>query len=137
MDRSPGARGERTRRRRVRGVLTILLVPVVALASLPPASASAGACSFKHGFAALREAIGPSIVGACLEDEHFNAENGNAEQRAVGGLLVWRKSDNWTAFTDGASTWIVGPNGVVKRANAERFPWERDPVTYAPAIRTP
>ena len=57
-------------------------------------------------------------MGGCLEDERFNPQNGNAEQRTGGGLLVWRKADNWTAFTDGAITWISGPAGLVSRSNA-------------------
>ncbi len=42
---------------------------------------------------------------------------------------MWRKADNWTAFTDGYRTWINGPNGLEQRLNSERFPWEPD---YAP-----
>jgi hypothetical protein len=38
--------------------------------------------------------------------------------------MVWRKADNWTAFTDGSTTWISGPNGVQERGNDQRFPWE-------------
>ena len=57
-------------------------------------------------------------------------------QQTTGGLLVWRKADNWTAFTDGYRTWINGPNGLVQRLNTERFEWEAD---YAPGggIATP
>lgn len=81
-------------------------------------------CTFKLGFKALRDLI-PDIVGDCLEDEHFNPGNSNAEQRTTGGLLVWRKADNWTAFTDGATTWINGPEGLVSRPNAGPFfSWE-------------
>jgi hypothetical protein len=39
-------------------------------------------------------------------------------------LLVWRAADNWTAFTDGASTWINGPLGIQSRPNSQRFVWE-------------
>jgi hypothetical protein len=39
---------------------------------------------------------------------------------------VWRKADNWTAFTDGYRTWVNGPAGLVRRLNTERFPWEGD-----------
>ena len=45
-----------------------------------------------------------------------------------GGLLVWRKADNFTAFTDGGTTWVNGPNGLQSRPNGERFSWENDPV---------
>src|SRR5262249_29180817 len=39
---------------------------------------------------------------------------------------AWRKTDNWTAFTDGDRTWIQGPAGIQDRPNAERFSWESD-----------
>jgi len=91
------------------------------------------ACSFVGGFARLRDSVGADKVGACLEDEHFNADNGNTEQRTTGGLLVWRKADNFTAFTDGGTTWLNGPDGVQSRPNGERFSWETDPVTLANA----
>ncbi len=48
-------------------------------------------------------------------------------------MLVWRKADNRTAFTDGHRTWINGPDGLVERLNTERFAWEEqtDPVAGA------
>ena len=71
------------------------------------------------------------MVGRCLENEAFNTANGNAEQRTTahhgtGGLLVWRKADNWTAFTDGHRSWVNGLLGLQARLNTERFPWEYD-----------
>ena len=98
--------------------------PVVALTPTPSPTPSTG-CQFVLGFATLRDLIGHDIVGDCLENERY-AANGNSEQRTTGGLLVWRKSDNWTAFTDGYRTWINGPNGLVQRLNTERFEWEAD-----------
>lgn len=97
------------------------------VASVPPIFAQP-TCRFVLGFAALRDMVGTQKVGDCLEDEHFNLGNGNAEQRTTGGLLVWRKVDNFTAFTDGGTTWVNGPNGLQSRPNNERFSWERDPV---------
>ena len=107
----------------------------LALLLLTPASSFAAACEFVLGFATLRDQVGPDIVGECLENEHHGA-NGDALQRTTGGLLVWRKADNWTAFTDGYRTWINGPNGLVQRLNTERLAWEHD---YAPGggIATP
>lgn len=95
----------------------------------PPAASSAqdASCRFVLGFATLRELIGEEIVGECLEDERFNPDNGNTEQLTTGGLLVWRKLDNWTAFTDGHLTWVNGPFGLERRLNVERFSWEYDP----------
>jgi plastocyanin len=91
------------------------------------AHAQAPGCQFVLGFATLRALIGPAIVGDCLEDQRF-AANGDAVQQTTGGLLAWRKADNWTAFTDGARTWINGPQGLVQRPNTTRFPWEGDAV---------
>ena len=92
-------------------------------------------CEFRLGFKTLRDLIGHDIVGKCLENEHYN-EIGDSNQQTTGGLMAWRKADNWTAFTDGYRTWINGPNGLAQRLNTERFPWEAD---YAPGggIATP
>jgi hypothetical protein len=89
------------------------------------ASYAAADCGFSLGFKAMHDLI-PEVVGNCLENEHHNPANGDGLQRTTGGLLVWRKADNWTAFTDGATTWINGPNGLQSRPNGERFSWESD-----------
>ena len=82
-------------------------------------------CEFILGFNTLRDLIGHEIVGACVENEYWN-EIGDSNQQTTGGLMAWRKADNWTAFTDGYRTWINGPNGLVQRLNTERFLWEAD-----------
>ena len=63
--------------------------------------------------------------GSCLENETHNPKNGDGLQHTTGGLIVWRKADNWTAFTDGYNTWINGPNGLQERRNNQLFPWEK------------
>ena len=63
-----------------------------------------------------------------MENEHYN-EISDSVQQTTGGLMAWRKADNWTAFTDGYRTWVNGPNGLQQRLNTERFEWEAD---YAP-----
>ena len=105
-------------------ILTLLLAALAwaQVAQAPVAAAQVG-CTFTQGFKALRDQI-PDIVGQCLENERFNQANGNAEQRTVNGLLVWRKADNWTAFTNGHTTWVNGPFGLQARLNSETFPWE-------------
>lgn len=116
----------------MRRVVATLMVAGTLVLSTGSADVSGQAgCSFVRGFATLRDLVGAQKVGACLEDERFNGENGNAEQQTAGGLLVWRKADNFTAFTDGATTWVNGPNGLQTRPNGERFSWELDPVTTA------
>ena len=99
-----------------------------ALFLLLPTSVAAADCQFVLGFKTLRDLIGHDIIGECGENEHYNSI-GDSVQQTTGGLLVWRKVDNWTAFTDGYRTWINGPNGLVRRHINERFKWELD---YAP-----
>ena len=65
---------------------------------------------FKLGFKALADQI-PDIVGQPLENEQYSA-TGDSTQRTTTGLMVWRKSDRWTAFTNGHITWILGPYGL-------------------------
>jgi beta propeller repeat protein len=84
----------------------------------------AGPCAFTLGFKALRDQI-PGVVGECLENEWHNAQNGDALQQTSGGLLAWRKADNWTAFTNGSITWLNGPCGLQTRPNVGPFyNWE-------------
>ncbi len=105
-----------------------------------PIPAAASGCRFDLGFLTLQQLI-PNVVGKCLVDEHYNPINGDGLQETTGGLLVWRKADNWTAFTDGYHTWVNGPNGLQERLNTQRFPWElsdtpcaipSDAVTFEP-----
>jgi hypothetical protein len=113
--------------RRLLGVLLALAL------ALPAASASAQpACEFKLGFRMIAAQI-PGIVGQCLENEHHNPANGDALQRTTGGLLVWRKADNFTAFTDGHRSWVNGPFGLQVRLNTARFAWEAAAPAAAPA----
>jgi hypothetical protein len=96
----------------------------------PVPTATASSCQFVLGFKVLHDLI-PSIVGDCLVDEHHNPANGDGLQETTGtvggggtGLLVWRKADNWTAYTDGYHTWVNGPSGLQERLNTERFPYD-------------
>ena len=104
---------------------------------------------FVLGFKLIADQI-PNIVGNPVENEWFDVRNGNSIQRTINpkkltpaglprdGMMVWRKSDNWTAFTDGYMTWVNGPYGLQARLNSERFPWENDPIVPdAPSTSTP
>jgi len=82
-------------------------------------------CQFVLGFQALHD-LDPADIGDCIANQ-VAAPNGDALQGTTKGLLVWRKADNWTAFTDGFHTWINGPDGLQERLNSERFPWEANP----------
>lgn len=86
---------------------------------------SSGSFRFSMGFAVIHDLI-PDVVGEPLENEWHNGLNGDGLQQTTRGLLVWRKADNWTAFTDGSWTWVNGPYGIQTRSNDDRFPWEHD-----------
>lgn len=116
------------------------LVQALVLASsifLPfPVSTQAADCQFVLGFKTLHDLI-PNVVGNCTADQHYEAQNGDALQETAHGLLVWRKADNLTAFTDGYRTWLNGPNGLQQRLNTERFSWESDGGRTTPTTLTP
>ncbi len=119
--------------------LTALIVAGVLAMFALPAATTAAECQFILGFATLKALIdaaeGPDKVGDCLENQRFNPKNGDALQQTTGGLLVWRKADNWTAFTDGYRTWINGPHGLQARLNTEQFDWEGPPqASPAPTV---
>jgi len=91
-------------------------------------------CRFVLGFATLQRQIS-DIVGRCVTDEFVDSLSGDTLQLTTGpdgngGLMVYRKSDNFLAFTDGYRTWIYGPRGVERpRLNTERYPWEKERLT--------
>ena len=100
-----------------------VVVIIGTVVAAPPALAGQPAsadCMFILGFKTLKGLIdaaeGPATVGKCLENQRFDA-HGNAEQRTTGGRMVWRKADNWTAFTDSYRTWANGPHGLAVRIN--------------------
>jgi hypothetical protein len=98
--------------------------------------AAGPSCQYVLGFATLANML-PQQTGQCVDNQFFNTSNGDAEQHtATGGLLVWRKADNWTAFTDGYHTWINGPDGLQERLNTDRFPWEPATPPTPPAATT-
>ena len=90
-------------------------------------------CTFQLGFKDLRDLI-PDVVGDCLDNEQHNPATGITRQPTANGQLIWRKADNWTAFTDGQHTWINGPAGVQQRLNSEGLPGEA-PARAAGATR--
>jgi hypothetical protein len=122
-------------------LLATLAALILAIPSASAAPASAANCQFVLGFKVIHDAM-PDVVGDCLVDEHHNPVNGDGLQETsgrngAGGLMVWRKADNWTAYTDGYRTWINGPNGLQQRLNTERFPWENDGSAPPPPTATP
>lgn len=99
------------------------------LAGAPAAypQSSAGPCELGPGFAALREALGAETVGGCAQ-QAMSTASGDTQQRTTTGLLFWRKVDNVPGFTDGATTWLLGPSGLEMRAAPDLLPWEPTPT---------
>ena len=95
------------------------LAPITLQLATGPTAAT---CQFILGFKSLHD-LDPADIGDCTENQAF-ASNGDAQQHTTKGLMAWRKADNWTAFTNGYTTWINGPDGLVNRLNTDRFPWE-------------
>ncbi|MFN8523535.1 MAG: hypothetical protein U0821_10610 [Chloroflexota bacterium] len=108
-------------------VLALATATILAGAIAGPSSRVADAqaeCTFRRGFDELHRAM-PDLVGACSEDEQVDPETGDLTQRTTTGLLMWRKRDNWTAFTDGPNTYLLGTAGIEWRAtDGPRLPWE-------------
>ncbi|MGI8915054.1 MAG: hypothetical protein ACR2JY_14930 [Chloroflexota bacterium] len=108
----------------VRGAAAVALLLTLGLHAVPLANAES--CQFILGFKTMHDLLG-GIVGGCLDNEQHNPANGDGLQHTTRGLLVWRKADNHTAFTDGDHTWVNGPKGLEYRLNTVRFPWEPNP----------
>ncbi len=101
--------------------LVVLIGAVVAAPSALAGQTAPADCTFILGFKTLKGLVaaaeGPATVGECLDNQRFDA-HGNAAQRTTGGLLVWHKADNWTAFSDGYRTWVNrGEDGLQVRVN--------------------
>ncbi len=111
-----------------RVALWLVVVMTMLASNLASVSVThAASCQFELGFKVLHDAI-PDTVGQCL-DNRRNTPSGDKVQHTTHGLLVWRKADSVSAFTDGSFSWMIGPDGLVKRRNSERFRWETLPGT--------
>lgn len=132
-DRATGSHPARLARQFVLATLVAMLA-LVSVAQIPAAAAAAD-CQFTAGFKTLHDLI-PNVVGNCVANERYDPKTGDGLQPTTHGLLVWRKSDNSTAFTNGYRTWIEGPDGLQVRANNARFRWEPDvaPANVDPAL---
>ena len=106
----------------------VSILAVLSSLSLPMLSTPARAedCAFSLGFAALHHLI-PRRVGRCLASARYDPRLGEVLQDTTGGVLIWRKADNWTGFTDGYRTWVLGPHGLQQRLSTQRFSWEATP----------
>lgn len=110
----------------------MLLLATDAAAQGASQGAAQTGCGFSDGFAALRDQVGAETIGECLATPRA-VEGGDVHQQTSRGLLVWRAAINVVAFTDGARTWVSGPEGIQVRPNSELFAWEREALARARA----
>lgn len=80
-------------------------------------------CTFNARFQPLRDQLG-RVVGTCVANERYHPASALVSQVTSQGLLTYDAQHNWAAFTDGATTWILGPCGLQSRRADERFAWE-------------
>jgi hypothetical protein len=86
-----------------------------------PISAQAQAlpgCQMSTDFAQIVAKIGASTVGDCVANELTGGTGGDRFQSTSRGLLILSGAGNWTAFTDGQTTWINDPTGAIATASA-------------------
>ena len=114
------------------GAAAAMLV-VWGVAGWTPVAGQTAPCRFVQGFADLRQAVGAGSVGECLQDEYQDPVSGDTRQATTRGELVYRRASNTAAFTNGYETWVMGPNGLQRRLNSERFAWEPDAASFARA----
>ena len=107
------------------------LVTVAVAAAQSETPSSSQQPRFELGFKTLAAMI-PRFSGQPVESEHPTT-NGNVLQRTTTGLMVWKKANNWTGFTDGAMTWINSPFGLLERPNDQQFAWETSASAGPPA----
>ena len=101
----------------------LLAVAFTMFGSVGRASAVQADCDFVLGFGAL-QAMAPDTVGSCVDNEQHDPSDGMTRQPTTRGVLLWDKATNWTGFTDGYRTWVVGPTGLQDRLSIDRFDWE-------------
>ena len=126
--------------RLVRLVVSSALLAIMFAAAIPAVSTAqppSSGCGYVLGFAQLRDDIaaaeGEDVVGGCRENE-LHLPNGDGLQLSYNGLLIWRKSSNWTGFSDGKYTWVNGPFGLQKRSHLERLVWEEPRADVAEVL---
>jgi|GEM_PF-3356538 len=117
------------------GLAAGLAASLLAGRAAPAHAQTPPGCEFRLGFAELARLLGPQ-AGACA-DQQRPTFGGDQTQRTTTGQMVWRKADNWTAFTDGYRTWINGPDGLAERLNTQRFAWEPDAGTAGTSLVPP
>ncbi|MDQ3810558.1 MAG: zinc ABC transporter substrate-binding protein [Chloroflexota bacterium] len=104
--------------------IAIALALLAALGVFIGVASRRESCAFGTRFAQLQAQV-PDVVGACVEDEQYRPELGQATQRTTAGTLAWDSLDGVARFSNGTHTWVLDPGGqVLLRPDNERFGFE-------------
>ncbi len=107
-----------------------LCITAIGMASGCLVAGAQSGCNFVGGFASLHAQL-TTTIGDCTDNQTYSAD-GDALQHTTHGLLVWRKFDNFTEFTNGSTTWVNGPFGLLSRPSNDRFGWEGSLIPTTP-----
>jgi carboxymethylenebutenolidase len=110
-------------------LVLIAVVQVVALVATAPRVHSAD-CTIADVLTPLSAQI-PEVIGECLDKARPATDSGDLLQETTNGTLVLRRADAVVAFTNGQTTWLIGPRGIEQRQNSDRFDWEIAATTAA------
>lgn len=135
--------GHALARRLVRPLVALAIAAsaLLPLALTPRAAHAQAACTLDPRFVELSEKASTTYGGRvadCDEPPVVNPSNGNVEQRGITcagcvvttrSLFVWRKADGVVGETLGHITFVMGPDGGVRRRlSNQRYSWETDPA---------
>ena len=96
-------------------------VPFISSPVTNAQSGGAGSCTWSATSEVIYYAM-PEVVGECTGAEQINQQTGLLEQRTTRGTMLRRPGDGLTAFTNGTSMWILGPDGNVMRQEGTVVP---------------
>lgn len=105
----------------------ILALAALCLSAPPALAQSVPPCTLAPVFETLHDAA-PAEVGECRGNP-VALDGGENLQATNKGLLDARPADNWTGLIGRSMTLIQGPDGLVRRANVDRFDWELNGLT--------
>lgn len=88
-------------------------------------------CQVNQDFASIVSSVGASTVGDCVGDEVAGGGTGDRFQSTTRGLLIFSGAGNWTASTDGQTTWISNTNGLMVAGGG------KTPAQHAPGQLNP
>jgi hypothetical protein len=111
----------------------LLAAGVMAMAGAAPTFAQQAPCQLNADFQTIVAKVGVATIGDCAGDELVGATGGDRFQSTTRGLLIFSVGGNWTAFTDGQTTWVNNPVGLASVSGSTPAPTTTAPSAPIPA----